>query len=293
MLDVVHYVGNGWELLGFAALSVARRRRAAFTLLPAVHPGAWGDSSLDVSLYNQADAVFCLSDYERAHLTGLGVEPARLCVTGLAPASDARGDGERFRSRHGLGDRPLILFIARKQRYKGYHALCEAMSDVIKAVPEACLITIGPDGEPPYPPVPSPAILDLGETGEAEKADALAACDVFCMPSTAESFGLVYVEAWSYGKPVVAGPAPAVRELVTEGCSGFCVRQQPDEIAAVLIRLLSHPDFGRRIGAQGRCLQQARFTWDAVGEVHRQVFAEVIKPQLPASRDAKEDGRSK
>lgn len=271
-VDVVHFVGNGWELLGFTALAEARKRGAVFTMLPAVHPGAWGDSPLDVELYNQADTVFVLSEFERSHLMRLGVEPARLQVTGLAPASAATGDAARFRQTHGLGNRPLILFVGRKDRGKGYHALREAMPHVLNAVPDACLVAVGPDREPPYPPVPDTALLDLGRAEEADKADALAACNVFCLPSEQESFGIVYVEAWSYGKPVIGGDAPAVRELIEEGVTGHCVSQEPAEIAAALIRLLSDPAHARALGQTGYELQQEKYTWEAVTKTHNTIF---------------------
>lgn len=271
-VEVVHYVGTGWEMLGFAALTEARKRGAAFTVLPAVHPGTWGDSAWDVLLYNQADAVFTLSEAERRHLIRQGVTPERLHVCGLAPAPAPEGDGAAFRRRHELGDRPLILFIGRKDRGKGYHALREAMNAVLAAVPAACLVAIGPEREPPYPPVPESAVLDLGGASEREKADGLAACDAFCLPSAHESFGIVYVEAWAYGKPVVGGPAPAVQELITEGEDGCCVAQDKDAIADALIRLLCDPALRRRLGNAGRKKQQERFTWPAVVQVHQQVF---------------------
>lgn len=274
-VNVVHYVGTGWELLGFAALAEAWKRGAAFTVLPAVHPGTWGDSPLDVSLYNQADAVFTLSEAERGHLMQCGVMPERLHVCGLAPAPAPQGDGATFRRRHQLGDRPLILFVGRQDRGKGYHALREAMPDILAAVPDACLVVIGPDREPPYPPVPETALLDLGTADEAEKANALAACDVFCLPSAHESFGIVYVEAWAYGKPVVGGPAPAVQELIAEGEDGFCVAQDKDAIAGALVRLLRVPALCRRLGDAGRRKQQERYTWPAVLQVHQQVFEDV------------------
>ena len=275
-LDAVHFVGVGWELLSFLALAEARKRKAVFTVLPAVHPGGWGDSPLDVSLYNQASAVLVLSESEQRHLIQLGVEPSRLHVSGLAPASEATGDAARFRREHGLGDRPLILFVGRKDRGKGYHVLREAMPRVLAAVPDACLVVIGPDREPPYPDVPKAALLDLGRAEEAVKADALAACDVFCLPSEQESFGIVYVEAWAYGKPIVGGSAPAVRDLISEGVNGYCVAQDEEQIAGILLRLLRDSALRQELGENGRQLQQSHYAWNAVTELHQQVFRQAI-----------------
>lgn len=275
-LDVIHFVGVGWELLGFLALAEAKKRGAVFTLLPAVHPGTWGDSPLDVALYNQASTVFVLSESEQTHLIQLGVEPSRLHISGLAPASKVTGNAARFREQHSLGERPLILFVGRKDRGKGYHALREAMPGILTAVPDACLVAIGPDREPPYPAVPESALLDLGRAEEAVKADALAACDVFCLPSEQESFGIVYVEAWAYGKPVVGGSAPAVRDLISEGVNGYCVTQDKEEITSALLRLLRDPALRQELGENGRHLQQCRYAWEAVTEDHQKIFRQAL-----------------
>ena len=271
--NVVHYIGTGWELFGFAALAAARRRGAIFTVWPAVHAGTWGDSPLDIQLYDQADAVFCQSDHELEHLALLGVARHRLVRAWLAPVAEPTGNGRRFRKRHGLGERPLVLFIARKCRSKGFHVLREAMPAVLAAVPDACLIAIGPDGEPPYPPMPDSAYLDLGVASESEKADALAACDVFCMPSAAESFGIVYVEAWNAKKAVIGGPAPAVLELIDDGITGRTVQLQDAVAIAVIINdLLTNYYTRDALGQAGWEQTRSKYNWACVMQIHLDVF---------------------
>jgi glycosyltransferase involved in cell wall biosynthesis len=273
---VVHSVGTGWEMLGFVALAIARRRGAAFCVTPAIHTGVWGDSELDARLYRSADAVFALSRHEADRLAELGVDPGRIAVTGLAPALLADGDAARFRNEHGLGDRPIVLFAGRKQRYKGYHALCEAMAEVRASVPDACLVALGPDGDRPYPDLPAGARLDLGIVDERRKADALAACDVFCMPSAEESFGIVYTEAWAYGKPVIGGSAPAVQELVRDGEDGYLVTPDARTIAERVVALLRDDGLRERLGASGRRRQQTEFAWSAVAERHVVAYRDAL-----------------
>lgn len=272
-VEVIHYIGAGWELLGFPAMREARRRGVAFAVTPAVHPGTWGDSALDVRFYRAADAVFALSSFERDHLIRLGVSPEHIHVAPSGPGLEAGGDAVRFRKTHALGARPLVLYVGRKQRYKGYHALCESIASVTSAVPDACLVSVGQDVEPPYPPVPDGAHLDIGPCDEQQKADALAACDVFCMPSDGESLGISYLEAWANRKPVVAGMAPAVAELVQDGTTGFRVANDADAISATLIRVLQDAELRRRLGDAGHALQRAKFTWEAAAELHSDVFA--------------------
>jgi glycosyltransferase involved in cell wall biosynthesis len=273
--DVVHFIGAGRELLGFAALAIARSRGAAFTILPAVHTGSWGDSPLDIDLYKRCDAVFCQSRHEMDHLESLGVSRSRLMNVPLAPVAPAEGDGRAFRNAHGLQERPLVLFIGRRTRGKGFHALCEAMPKILQKVPDVCLVAIGPATEPPFPDVPPHAYLDLGKTSESEKADALTACTLFCMPSTTEAFGLVYTEAWSYAKPVIGGLSPAVRELITDDRDGYCVEQNPHAIASAVCKLLQDDELRERLGSAGRRLQSSRYIWPAVTQNHLDIFGRV------------------
>lgn len=268
--EVLHHVGSAWELFGFAALAVARRRGIAFTMSPAIHPGQWGDSALDAKLLGAADVVFAFSAHEVATLERLGVDRHRIHLSPLGPASTDSGNAEHFRQAHGLGRVPIVLFVGRKQAYKGYLALVEAMTIVRSKIPEARLVTIGA-GAPIAPN--GAAVLDLGAADEHVKADALAACDVYCMPSSGEAFGMAYVEAWSYAKPVVVGPAPAARELVRDGVTGFHADQSPGTIAKALIVILSDARLARRMGAAGRAVQQERYTWEAAWRVHVDGFS--------------------
>lgn len=269
--QVIHFVGAGWELFGFPARAVARRRDAIFSVWPAIHPGVWGDSPVDASLYRDADIVFAQSRFERRRLVEMGVKEDRVVLTGCAPATDHKGDGNAFRARYRLGAAPLVLFIGRKTRAKGYHALCEAFHKLRETVPPARLVVVGTSCERPYPHVDGR--IDLGCCGDREKADALAACDVLCVPSQEESFGIVYVEGWAAGKPVLAGMAPAVQELVREGVDGFCVDQNPDAIAVRLAEMLTQRELRARLGKAGMQRQQAHFTWPAVAALHVAAFA--------------------
>lgn len=268
--DVVHYVGSAWELLGFAALRVARRRGLGFTMSPAIHPGQWGDGPLDARLLATADVVFALSAVEASALKRLGVSSERICLTPLGPNVVPSGEAQRFRERHALEGAPVVLFIGRKQAYKGFDALLEAVWSLRHDVPGARVVTIGSGDVDRRLPE---GVLDLGEVDEQTKADALAACDVFCMPSAGEAFGMVYVEAWSYAKPVVVGPAPAARELVEHGRTGLHADQDAASVANALVALLSDPHRAREMGEAGRRIQRASYTWQDAWAAHRRGLA--------------------
>ncbi len=279
----VHFVGTGWDFIGFAARAAARRSGARFTVWPAVHPWQWGDDRIDLRLYNEADAVFVQSRHEAAHLERLGLAPGRAVLCGLPPMCRADGCGERLRARLELGRRPVALFLGARSEAKGYPTLLRAWPLVLEQCPEAVLLLAGPGKEDEAEAASLLAALapgsvrDLGIPGEEEKADAYAACDLFCLPSAHESFGIVYTEAWSYGKPVLCGPAPAPREWVRDGETGLHCAQTPESVAGAMLRLLRDPAECRRMGEAGRAFQKSHLTWDGVTASHAAAFG------LPAS----------
>lgn len=266
----IHFVGTGWDFFGFAMASLARRCQARFTIWPAVHPGQWGDDKIDLLLYGLADGVFCQSEDEKNHLVQRGLASERIRICGLPPMCLPNGNGDRLRQKLGLGSRPVVLFLGRKSSGKGFPALMAAWSRVQAAHPSAVLLLAGPDDDSHGEISPRDSIRDLGILSEEDKADALAACDVFCLPSAHESFGIVFVEAWSYGKPVVCGPAPASREFIRNGETGLWADQTTGSIADALLRLLGDPVASRRMGEAGRRLQQDSFTWEATLATHRE-----------------------
>lgn len=276
-VDVLHYIGTGAELFGFTAQTLAKEVGAKCSVTPFVHPGEWGDGSIDIRFYNIFDSVFACTDLERKHLTQTGVEDSKLVRTPMAPSGVLSADPGRFRRQYDIEHRPIILFLARKQRYKGYHALCESMNRVVSKIPNVLLVVAGPDGELPYPTVSPLNFLDLGELTSSDehrqiKADALGACDVFCMPSMAEAFGLVYAEAWAYGKPVVGGLAPALSELISDGVDGYIVSQDPATIADRLVELLMDEPKRKAMGSRGLEKQSKLYTWEAVLNSHCEVW---------------------
>lgn len=273
--QAIHCTGTGSEGFGFALAAFARSVGARFTVWPAVHPGSWGDDAIDLRLYKSADKVFCQSQFEAGYLVSKGLDHQKTILCGLPPMCRTDGSGEALRQKMAINDRPVVLFLGRRDAGKGYPALLRAWPLVLKEVPDAVLLLAGTGGsedEALLRRLPSSSVCDLGRPDEKQKADAYAACDVFCLPSEHESFGIVYIEAWSYGKPVICGTAPASRELVQDGVTGLHADHSETTLAAALLRLLKNPEEARLIGGAGRALQQSSFSTEAMCATHIQTF---------------------
>jgi glycosyltransferase involved in cell wall biosynthesis len=278
--DLIHNCRIGREGLSYASLRVARSRSIPFVLTP-VHHARWGGwlHRHYQRLYRQADALIALTESERQTLVGLGVDESRVAVTGMGPVLAETPDGARFRQQHGLGAEPIILFLGQKYAYKGLAALAAAAPLVWRRLPEVCFAFVGPRttfSRRLFSTLRDARLLELDAVSLQEKTDALAACDVLCVPSTQESFGGVYTEAWSLSKPVVAADIPALREVISDGQDGLLVRPQAAAIAEGLSQLLEHPALATEMGRRGREKVEARFSWPRLAALTEAVYERVL-----------------
>lgn len=140
---------------------------------------------------------------------------------------EPRPDGIRdLKARVGLDGRKVIGFAARFAYEKGAGYLINAIPLILKEVPNAHVLFAGPYkdviGETiwhdlrPLIEQYRPYLTFLGTLNPAEMSDFFAACDVVTVASinNTESFGLVQVEAFLCGTPVVATDLPGVRQPV-------------------------------------------------------------------------------
>jgi len=252
--DIVHSIAREWAS---ALEPAAREAGAAFVETPLVHPGQRfsGDGAADVERYRRDDAVMALTEWEAGWYRLRGV--SRVHVTGVGPNVAALPEVPR--------DPATILFVGRKERYKGYHALRDAATIVWRERPDARFVAIGQTAwNGVLDRARDPRWIDLGVAGEREKADAYARATIFAMPSEHETFGHAYLEAWCAGVPVIAGDIPPLREVVREGVDGLHARNEPRAIADAILTLLRDPDRARRMGAAGRERVSREFTWSAI-----------------------------
>lgn len=282
--DLVYHARIGRENLGFASLALAHRRRVPFVLTPYHHPRwvGWNYRQY-LDLYRQADAVMALTNSERRTLIELGVPEQRIFVAGNAPvlADPAPPPGAfvRHHAPNPAAPGPLILFLAQKYRYKGLEALLAATPLVWRQHPDAWFAFVGPRtpfSRRLFRNVADPRLVELDAVSLSDKTAALADCAVLCVPSSQESFGGVFTEAWSFGKPVIGGPAPAVSDVIASGHDGFVVTQDPVAIAERLNLLLAQPVLATHMGAAGLAKVQAHFTWDALAAVTEEALHRLV-----------------
>lgn len=272
--DVVHSLAGGY--LGWTAQEAAHKADKPFVCTPFVHPHQWGDGPEDIAYYQKADAVIGLVETDRAYLVSIGVPKEKTYVIGVSPDLPAQVDPMGFRKKHGLQGFPIVLYVGRMMPQKGALAILQAAPLVWEQMPQTRFVFIGPGATQEFEGADT-RVLYLGKVSLQEKADALAACDIFCMPSLSEILPIVYLEAWSYGKPVVGGMAHGLPELVESNQAGLNVSQNPQELARALLSLLKNPSLGSQLGENGRELVRQKYSVDSViGELLR-LYSSLLK----------------
>jgi hypothetical protein len=153
----------------------------------------------------------------------------------------------------------MVLFVGRLERRKGVDLILEAAASILRSDGAAHIVLAGRDVEG-WAARPLPADLIgrvhfVGEVdnGTREKLLARAWCLLF--PSRYESFGLVPLEAFVHGVPVIAARAGAIPEVVQDGVSGLLFEAESSQaLASCVLELLEDPALHERlsVGARAR-----------------------------------------
>ena len=264
--DLIHNVRIGREGLTYASYQTARKYNLPFVFTPVHHPRwvGWRYRAY-IKLYQLADAIIALTQTEKQILINLGVKPERITVTGMGPILTEKAYPEQIKQTYQIPD-PIILFLAQHYPYKGYQQLLTTAPLVWQKIPEAQFVFVGPSvaKSEQYFKNQDPRIHRLGAVDIQQKTNLLAACTLLCVPSSQESFGGVYTEAWHFAKPVIGCNIPAVSEVIDHNINGYLVKQEPMEIANVIIQLLENPSQAQQIGKAGQQKLTQKFTWPII-----------------------------
>lgn len=184
-----------------------------------------------------------------------------------------------------------IAFVGRAEARKGIHVLLSAFEALARELPVR-LTVIGATAEEVRPLLVDPRAAELvnamGHVPHGERFwRALGEADVLCAPSLPrESFGMVLIESFAAGTPVVASAVPGYTELVRDGVNGALVPPaDPQRLAEELQRMHAEPERRRAMGRAARESAE-RYAWPNVAREVTAVYEEVRREgePLPAAR---------
>ncbi len=280
--DAVFAVGFPYTIFSFAALQTARAAGAPLVLTPFLHLATPGDPvnrtytrPHQIRLLREADLVVVVTSLEADAVAGWGIPRSKILRLPMAyePAEVIGGDGAGFRSRRGIPTGATAIgHLATLDPNKGTVDLVNAVGLINARRPAADPVRLvlagvsSPEFERFADGLPvewSRWIVRTGPLAPGEKPDFYAALDLFSMPSRTDSFGIVFLEAWANGLPVVAAAAGGVVEVVDHGATGLLVPfGRPERLAAALRSLVDDPAAAARLGAEGRARVDRDGSWD-------------------------------
>lgn len=178
-----------------------------------------------------------------------------------------------------------VFFIGRLEHRKGIDLLLEAIPAVCAAVENVEFIIAGPDREDYYrrsfESGADPAVLKrvhfAGRISDEEREHHYQTCDIFVAPSRYESFGLVYVEAMGYGKPVIGNAVGGVPEVVADGVTGILTDSTSEGLAAAMIDLCCDSQRRQRMGDEARRHTVARFSAGVMADNSISVYQQMLQ----------------
>ncbi len=192
-------------------------------------------------------------------------------VVGVGSALPASLDGPAFRSAHGLTG-PFVLYVGRIDENKGCRELFGFFLRYRRETGSRLrLVLIGK----PILPIPNdPGIVPLGFLPDAEKWNALAACEALMMPSRFESLSMVTLEAWWAERPVLANAKCAVLRGQCQRSNAGLYYAGYDEFREALAMLESEAVLRETLGANGRRFFEQHYAWDVIEGKYLALFAQ-------------------
>ncbi len=170
-----------------------------------------------------------------------------------------------FTSRHGLTP-GYLLYAGRREIGKGVPDLYRAYRAYRQATDRPRPLVLVGSGELPVPDDLIPHVVDLGFVDHTDMAVAYAGAFLLVHPSRMESLGLVLLEAWLAGTPVlVTAHSPVLVEHCTASGGGLWWAN-PAEFAEAVLMLEESPNTHDHLAIAGREYVMERFRWAAVGE---------------------------
>ncbi len=194
-------------------------------------------------------------------------------------------EAHEARARLGLpADGPLISYVGKLVPRKGVDTLIEAMGLLAArpgGAPWLSMAGIGEMREGLEARARELGVADrvrfLGKLPHDDVAVAMAAGDVFVLPSLSEGLPTVVCEAMACARPVVATAVDGTPEIVDDGATGLLVPpRDPRALADALARVLDDPAMAGRMSAEALRRSQATYTWAANARRMDAIYRELV-----------------
>ena len=229
---------------------------------------------LEREIYERATAVFTRSTNIKQSLIdqyGIAADKIHCIYAGINTVGEtAVQPPSHYQQKH-------ILFVGIDWQRKGGPTLLAAFENILQTHPDAQLTIVGA-----APEVILPNCNVIGPVPVGEVTQYYQRATIFCLPTTLEPFGIVFVEAMAHSLPIIATQVGALPDMVVPDYNGYLI--PPHNVAALttaLLNLLDNSEKRYQFGQNSYRLAQERYNWQQVGSAARKVITAAISKEKP------------
>jgi glycosyltransferase involved in cell wall biosynthesis len=309
-LDLIHLHAGG--RLGGIGRHVARKRRIPYVVslhgakfdVPPEEAASWTAPTKGTiewgkvlgwwvgarQVLHDAAAILCVG--HRDSVLAQQKLPEKRVVylpNGVDAERFAAGDGSGFRARHGIPPKALVMLTAaRIDVQKNQHFVARVLPGLARICPEVHALIIGHVTNEAYYDelvkliasrnMQSRATIIRGLAGRGQElVDAYHAADLFVLPSIHEPFGIVILEAWASGLPVIASRVGGIPTFVEHDVDGMLFRPGDEKAFLDAFRALSTRERRETMARAGQRKAIKEYSWDKITERLVGIYEEVLR----------------
>jgi glycosyltransferase involved in cell wall biosynthesis len=291
--DVISASSSGYMYMQYPLFRHRLKNPKPFVYQGAIHfaEDTHGQVISDETLQaiKASEYYMCNTAYEKNRLVNLGVPEDMIVVVGVAADIDTfiNGNPKFFRQQFNLDNEDILVgYVGRLEKTKSINILIDAFVEASVNNPKLKLVIGG--FETSYVKDLKLQVNNYGSEiankiffqlnlQMQEKIDLFHALDIFVLPSINESFGIVFLEAWSCKKPVIGAAIGAIESVISDGIDGLLMKPLDKNSLVEKIDILSNNEEMRyTLGNNGFTKTLTHFTWEAVTKKYRETYQKAI-----------------
>jgi glycosyltransferase involved in cell wall biosynthesis len=249
-----------------------------------------------VASMNASTLYLANTAYEKERLERLGVQKGKVFVLGtgvdMKPfCGVSSGDVQAFRQEQSIPCHKIVVgYVGRIERSKNVLVVIKAFAALATKNPDLYLLIAGSASD--YVGELKAFCQQLGHTINSrikwelnfsleKKPVIFNAIDMLVLPSHNESFGLVFLEAWSCKKPVIGASIGAVRDVINEGVDGLLMDiDNEHSLSEKLDQLIFDDVLRTTMGENGFAKVEENYTWDIIVARLRKCYVDAGNPKI-------------
>ncbi|MFA6602429.1 MAG: glycosyltransferase [Candidatus Shapirobacteria bacterium] len=244
--------------------------KAKLAVIPCMHTeDKLHTSRSALNILKQADVIFTLTNNENKFLESRGVTPNKITTIGVG-VDDYLLTTPKQTSKI----KDYILYLGQEGAHKNIPLLINSMVRIWKQGFKNKLVIAGARSSyspiidqqiESLSPIYKKNIIRMNNISNNQKVELLDNCLLLVNPSSYESFGIVFIEAWARKKPVIGANIPAVSQLITDNNDGFLfVNKKINSLINILEYLINNKIVASNLGTNGKEKVLNKFYWPTI-----------------------------